>query len=246
MRSRRTVDLASGEPTLPLVDFAGLAAESVVLIQDPLIAKQASDLHVDARMEERRLAEAAIAAKAGAKRAMPPAAASAPPSTSAAATGTPAPTATPGAGKRKPKLSFAAATAAGSPAAATSTAIVATSAPIPSSPPSSPAPRTTPSVDAITAWSTPTWAPGSITSLSKKVAGAGSAVQHFNWECSRTGLAHFPCAIQSLTGTCRGAAGGCLTCAAQAALTTGATPVPIGILAKIKAAADADTARRIV
>ena len=246
MRSRRTVDLASGEPTLPLVDFAALAAESVVLIQDPLIAKQASDLHVDARMEERRLAEAAAAAKAGAKRTMPSAAASAPPSTTAAA-GTPAPTATPVVGKRKAKLTFAAATAAGSPAAATSTAIVTTSAPISPSPPPSPAPRTTniPPVDP-TAWSTPTWAPGSITSLSRKEAGKGSAVQHFNWECARTNLAHFPCAIQSLTGTCRGAAGGCLTCAAQAALTTGATPVPVGILAKIKAAADADTARRIV
>ena len=245
MRSRRTVDLASGEPTLPLVDFAGLAAESVVLIQDPLIAKQASDLHVDARMEERRLAEAATAAKAGAKRTMPPAAASAPPSTTAAAA-QPAPTATPALSKRKAKLTFAAATAAGSPAAATSTAVVTTSAPISSSPPPSPAPHTTIPPTDPTAWSTPTWAPGSITSLSRKVAGAGSAVQHFNWECARTGLAHFPCAIQSLTGTCRGAAGGCLTCKAQAALTTGATPVPVGILAKIKAAADADTARRIV
>jgi hypothetical protein len=112
--------------------------------------------------------------------------------------------------------------------------------PISPSPPPFPAPRTNiiPPTDP-TAWSTPTWAPGSITSLSRKVAGAGSAVQHFNWECARAGLANFPCAIQSLTGNCRGIAGGCLTCAAQAALTTGATPVPVGTLAKIKAAADA-------
>ena len=245
MRSRRTVDLASGGLTLPLVDFAALAAESVIIIQDPLIAKQASDQHVDARMEERRLAEAAAAAKAGAKRTMPPAAASAPPSTTAA--GAPAPTATPTVSKRKAKASFAAAVVAGPPAAATSAAIVTTSAPTSSPPPPPPVPRTNipPSTDA-TAWSTPTWAPGSITSLSRKVAGAGSAVQHFNHECARTGLVNFPCAIQSLTGTCRGAVGGCNTCTVQAKLTTGATPVPIGLIAKIKAAADADTASRIV
>ena len=242
MRSRRTVDPTSGEPTLPLVDFAALAAESVTIIQDPLIAKQASDLHVDARMEERKLEDAA---KAGAKRTLPHAAASAPPSTTAA--GATAPTATPTASKRKGKLSFAAAAAAGSPAAATSTAIVIASAPISSPPPPPPAPRAAipPSTDAA-AWTTPTWAIGSITSLSRKVAGAGSAVQHFNHECARTGLANFPCAIQSLTGTCRGAAGGCNTCTVQASSTTGATPVPIGLVAKIKAAADADTARRIV
>ena len=76
--------------------------------------------------------------------------------------------------------------------------------------------------------------------------GHGSAVQHFNYECARLAIADFPCAIQSLTGSCRGAAGSCNTCARQAALQGGLTPVPKGLVAKIKAAADGNTAGRIV
>ena len=78
------------------------------------------------------------------------------------------------------------------------------------------------------------------------VTGSGSAVQHFNFECARLGLTEFPCAIQSLTGACRGAAGGCRTCANQTTLAGGPTAVPVGLVARIKRSADPDTAKRIV
>ena len=68
MRSRRLVDSASGEQSLPLVNFTALAAETVRIIQDPLIAKQAAKADVDARLAEIDAARAAQATKAGDKR----------------------------------------------------------------------------------------------------------------------------------------------------------------------------------
>jgi hypothetical protein len=233
MRSRRIVDSASGEQSLPLVNFAALAAETVRIIQDPLIAKQASKADVDAR-----LAEIAQAAKAGDKRPLPAAA-----TVTAAAT---TPTAGAAGKQRKGRVSAAAA-AATSPNAASGLTVIAAAAPAPPAPPPSlptAVPETAAAVDA--GWSSPTWAVGSIVSVSKKVTGSGSAVQHFNFECARLGLAEFPCAIQSLTGACRGAAGGCRTCANQAALAGGPTAVPVGLVARIKRSADPDTAKRIV
>ena len=230
MRSRRTVDSISGEQTLPLVSFAALAAESVRHVQDPLIAKQASKADVDARLAE----IAAASAKAGAKRPLP-----APAVTTPAANATP--TATPG-GKRKARTPAAAPAAAASSSAATGpVAAIISAGTAPSPPPPPPAPEAPEE-----GWTTPTWAVGSIISLSKKLPGSGSAVQHFNAECTRLAVTNFPCAIQALTGSCRGAAGGCRTCRDQAALPTGPTPVPIGLVARIKRSADPDTAKRIV
>jgi hypothetical protein len=230
MRSRRTVDSISGEQTLPLVSFAALAAESVRHVQDPLIAKQASKADVDARLAE----IAAASAKAGAKRPLP-----APAVTTPAANATP--TATPG-GKRKARTPAAAPAAAASSSAATGpVAAIISAGTAPSPPPPPPAPEAPEE-----GWTTPTWAVGSIISLSKKLPDSGSAVQHFNAECARLAVTNFPCAIQALTGSCRGAAGGCRTCRDQAALKTGPTPVPIGLVARIKRSADPDTAKRIL
>jgi hypothetical protein len=234
MRSRRTVDPTSGEQTLPLVSFAALAAESVRHVQDPLIAKQASKADVDARLAEIAAAVAAASAKAGAKR----------PLSAPAATATPAAAATPTAtpGKRKARTPAAAPAAAASSSAATGPIATIVSA---GTAPSAPAPSPAPDAPED-GWTTPTWAVGSIISLSKKLPGSGSAVQHFNAECTRLAVTNFPCAIQALTGSCRGAAGGCRTCRDQAALPTGPTPVPIGLVARIKRSADPDTAKRIV
>ena len=243
MRSRRSVDPTSGEQTIHLINFAALAAETIRHVQEPLITKQASNMQVDDRLAE----HAADAAKAGAKRPLPTAI-TVTPNTAAVV-----PTLT---GKRKgrvPSAATAAAAAAAASAAAsvttptaapTSTAITIIP-PAPLAPPAPPASPLAPPV-AHTAWTAPTWAPGSITSLSKKIPGYGSAVQHFNFECARLAVEDFPCAIQSLTGTCRGVAGDCRTCAAQAVRKGGLTPVPKGLVAKIKAAADANTAGRIV
>ena len=226
-----------------IINFAALAAETIRHVQEPLITKQASNMQVDDRLAE----HAADAAKAGATRPLPTAI-TVTPNTAAVV-----PTLT---GKRKgrvPSAATAAAAAAAASAAAsvttptaapTSTAITLLP-PAPLAPPAPPASPLAPPV-AHTAWTAPTWAPGSITSLSKKIPGYGSAVQHFNFECARLAVEDFPCAIQSLTGTCRGVAGDCRTCAAQAVRKGGLTPVPKGLVAKIKAAADANTAGRIV
>ena len=71
------------------------------------------------------------------------------------------------------------------------------------------------------------------------------AVAGFNWSCRHEhGLsAHMPCAIQSLTGTCRGPPS-CRTCAAQAQRQP-PTPTPAGLVAKVKAACNAATAQMI-
>ena len=239
MRTRRLVDSTSGEQSLPLVNFTALAAETVRIIQDPLIAKQAAKADVDARLAEIDAARAAQVAKAGEKR---PLLAAAPVSASAVAA---TPTAGVAGSKRKGRVSIASASAA-SPSAASGLTVIAAAAPAPAPPPSllPAAPETAAAAD--TGWSTPTWAVGSIVSVSKKVAGSGSAVQHFNFECARLGLTEFPCAIQSLTGACRGAAGGCRTCANQTTLAGGPTAVPVGLVARIKRSADPDTAKRIV
>ena len=239
MRTRRLVDSASGEQSLPLVNFTALAAETVRIIQDPLIAKQAAKADVDARLAEIDAARAAQATKAGDKR----------PLLAAASVAASAVAATPtvgAAGKQRKGRASVAPAAATSPSAASGLTVIAAAAPAPAPPPSLPtaAPDTAAAADA--GWSTPTWAVGSIVSVSKKVTGSGSAVQHFNFECARLGLTEFPCAIQSLTGACRGAAGGCRTCANQTTLAGGPTAVPVGLVARIKRSADPDTAKRIV
>lgn len=237
MRSRRSVDPTSGEQTIHLINFAALAAETIRHVQEPLITKQASNMQVDDRLAE----HAADAAKAGAKRPLPTV------STVTPNTTTVVPTLP---GKRKGRLPSAATAAAAAASVTTPTAAPTSTAitiipPVPLAPPPPPAPPLGPPA-AHTAWTAPTWALGSITSLSKKIPGHGSAVQHFNFECARLAVVDFPCAIQSLTGTCRGVAGDCRTCATQAARQGGLTPVPKGLVAMIKAAADANTAGRIV
>jgi hypothetical protein len=71
-----------------------------------------------------------------------------------------------------------------------------------------------------------------------------SAVEHFNWECRHLGMQDMPCAMQELTGGCRGAPS-CRTCEKQG---TRAAPIaaPAGLVQKIKLACDANTSGRIV
>ena len=91
---------------------------------------------------------------------------------------------------------------------------------------------------------TPSWAPSSITKLSDTSTRLG-AVECFNFECRRLGLgASMPCAILSLIGTCRGPPA-CHTCTAQGKLARPTQP-PAGLVAKVKAACDANTAARMI
>lgn len=92
---------------------------------------------------------------------------------------------------------------------------------------------------------TPTYAANSITRLVDNANKRG-AVEHFNWECQQLGMREIPCAFQELTQNCRGGAGGCRTCAAQDQRGAQRIAAPSGIVAKIKAASNADTASRII
>jgi hypothetical protein len=94
----------------------------------------------------------------------------------------------------------------------------------------------------------PSFAPLSISRLIDK-ANKNAAIDAFDFICKQQGLAaHMPCAIKELTGSCQGPPQ-CRKCTAQAALIAGggtATTVPAGLVAKVKAACNPDTAGRII
>lgn len=151
---------------------------------------------------------------------------------------------------------------AGAPASAATTFATVVASPAPAPAPAAPAPAPAVQQSRVTAAAapapspghreqsaaqtapTPSWAAGSITRFSDKDSKLG-AVECFNFECRRLGLGQaMPCAIQSLTGACRGPPG-CRTCVQQAQRSP-PTPTPAGLVAKIKGAADANTASRII
>ena len=226
MRSRRTTDPVNGDSTITIIDFSSIASESVLYKQEPACLKQSTDERVDARFEE------LTAGKAGEKRRLTPAGTTPSPSPSPA----PAPTV---AGTIK--VSKKPATGDPPKSGTLKTSISFAPSPSPSPAPAQPPPP--PPAPGPDGW-TPSWAAGSITSLAKKATGSYTAVQHFNYECGRLGLPSFPCAIQELTGTCRGAPA-CITCQRQAALGARSIAAPDGLVAKIKAACNTDTAGRI-
>ena len=142
--------------------------------------------------------------------------------------------------------------AAAKAAAAAATGTTPAQAPTPAtapapSPAPAPAPSPAPAPPGAPAWA-PTWAAGSITRLNYDKANPDvkSAVMLFNHACrNEFGLgAAMPCAIAALTGTCHGPPQ-CRTCGAQATRTP-PTPTPAGLVARVKAACDANTAQRIV
>ena len=233
MRTRRDVD-HDGNWVVTLVDFDELRKRSVTLVLDPAINQQNSEAAVDQRFAD-------LVASAGQKRGS--AALTLAPSPSGGPSQAPAPSPAPGRNRKKDDRAPSPAPASATGATAPSPSPAAT-APGPAASAPQPAPSPAPSSAPGPAWK-PTYAPGSITSLIKKVQGSKSAVEHFNYECGLLNLPIYPCAMHELSGKCRGAQGGCRACEGQAKRSP-PIPAPPGLVAKIKLACDASTAAMLI
>jgi hypothetical protein len=251
-------------PSAPVPDIEALGDEAEAAELAPVVAKQ--DTEAIAESTATRIAEAHFrslqAPIAGAKRnaagnqtgTQPVlATAVAPAAAVARLPGTPGPVGAPGtrAAKRATRTAAhqAAQAAAGTPAAARAPAPAPASVPAPASTQAvvAPTPVQAAAAPAASAW-VPTFLPLSITRLIDKSTKA-AAIDAFDFVCRQQGLAaHMPCAIKELTGSCQGPPQ-CRKCTAQAALVSGggtATAAPPGLVARVKAACNADTASRII
>ena len=216
----------------PLPDFDRIRLEVTDKSLDPIVAQQDSEGHAERVAME--TVDKAIAAnnlmQAGAKHKLEKVKATPadPAAAKAKGKGPPQPK---GAAKATTPVTFAAAAGGGAKAPATlkappaPTALVSTRLPAPGE------------------W-VPDWTPDSIGRkvILKGEPKTGSAVDAFDFVCRQQGLAHaMPCAFQELfTQGCNGPPN-CKKCAAQLKLAT-PTPVPAGLVAKVKAACKDDLA----
>lgn len=249
-----------------LLDLGAMVERSEKLLLAPALLRQQQDLAATATAQ--RTATAIVAAAiasgdvaAGAKRARPvlaqpvlAAAAVAPPAPVVPAVTTPKLTRAQRRAQRpaehEARLLAAAATAGSAatglaPAPAASYAVATAAAPVP--PPGPPPPGTVPDprLGPDGKLANPTWAAGSIVSSSQKGDPANAAC-HFDLECRTAGLREkMPCYFAAMQrGGCTNAAS-CSRCTAQAALGAAASKPPAGLIAKIKAAANANTLQRL-